>query len=259
MSDEPNNPGGQPPETPAKDASLKAAPEQWYKTGGFDEAHQKVLSKYATPEEAHKALVAAQPLIHSKVALPKEGASPEETAKARREILGKLGAPDQADAYKLDEILPAGIRANPHYGEYRDELGKILVEEGVMPGTLQKIFDVENKLAGILGQDYETAKTEGVKALKAKVGGGDSGWKTYKEQAAAAATKFGSEGLAKLVAEEENPALMAAMHELWSYSLREGTPHSAGESPKLPDSGNRPDMFSKEWYDRPQPDAVGAR
>lgn len=255
MPDEPNNPGGQPPETPPQDASLKATPEPWYHGKGYTEEQIKVLSKYPSGEEAHNALVAAQPLIHSKFTLPKDDAAPEEKAKARRAILGKLGAPDQADAYELDKILPEGIRNNPHYGEYRDELGKLLVAEGVMPETLHKIFDVESKLAGILGQEYETAKAEGVKALKTKVGGGDKEWGAYKEQAAAAATKFGSEALAKLVAEEENPALMAAMHELWNHALREGTGKPGGESPKLPDTGKAA-TFSDDWYKNPQPDAV---
>lgn len=253
MADEPKD-----PETPVvdpKDATLKATPEPWYKTGGFDESHQKVLSKYPTPEEAHKALVAAQPLIHGKITLPKDDATPEEKAKARREILGKLGAPDQPDAFKLDEILPEGIRANAHYAEYRDKLGKVLVEAGMMPETLKAIYDVEHELAGILGQDYEKAKTEGVKALRAKVPGGDEGWKGYKEQAALAATKYGSEALAQLIADEENPALMNAMHELWDHTLREGTTKPGGEVPQLRDTG-QPAMFSNEWYNRPQSEAA---
>jgi len=239
------------PTTPAPVPEKPAAPaEPWYKTGGFDEAHQKVLGKYATPEEAHKALVAAQPLIHSKVALPKEDASPEEKAKARRSILGKLGAPDTADAFELDKVLPESIRSNPHYGEYKDKLGALLVAEGVMPDTLKKLFDVENELAGILGKDYEASRTEGIKALQAKVGGGEAGWKTYKEQAQAAAVKFGSDALGKLVSSEENPALMAAMHELWHYALREGTALPGGETPKLPDTGKAA-PFSDAWYSKP--------
>jgi len=232
------------------DATLKAPMEPWYKTAAgyeVDETSAKVLGKYGSNADALKALVSAQPVLHEKVAFPKDDASPEDRAKAVRQILTRLGAPEKPDAYKLDESIPESIRANAHYGEYRDELGKVLVENGVLPDTFAKILALENKYAEVFSSDYKKSKDEGIKALKSQVG---EKWDEYKANAVLAATKFGSESLAGLIGAEENPALIAMAHELWDARLREGE-LKKGQPVPLPPAEPKLIPFSKEWYAKP--------
>lgn len=241
-------------DTATSDKTAAADQKPWHESPdyGFDESHRKVLSKYPDPAEALKALVAAQPLIHSRIVLPKEDATPEEKAKVRREILGKLGAPDQGDAYKLDEILPEGVRSNPGYATYKQKVEEVLLEGGYDPEHIKKLFDASNELGKVLEEDYEKSRKADLDALYGK-----DGWKTPEEQktnlanAAAAAKKYGSEALAKLIEDAENPALIAMAHALWDATMREGKARQTESANSA--KPQTPQALSDEFYAQPSP------
>ncbi len=84
---------------------------QDYDLGDMSEADLEILGRFETPEAAFKSIPEARKKIGAAVIVPGADTPPAELEQSHREILRKLGLPDEKGTYGLDSLVTDDLKA----------------------------------------------------------------------------------------------------------------------------------------------------
>ena len=129
-----------PPDDPPP-VDTGAVKKNWTESvDGWDTDTQKAMAKFATPQDAAKGYVELQKKQGTMISPPDPNAKPEEAAAKQRDILSKLGLPDESSGYEFK--YPAELDEKKHMGDReRAEFLTMAHQEGMLPNMVQGVIN----------------------------------------------------------------------------------------------------------------------
>ncbi len=135
--------------------------DHWTHDHSFDDASQKIFSKYGTQEEAFSAHVSLAQHLGNSITLPKDDATDAEKTTQIDKIYTKLGVPDNEAGYKFEmpKEIPTGMEPSAEAMTEFKKLGISLKLTDTQMAGLAK-FDMDKTIRNMEAGQAAQAKAK---------------------------------------------------------------------------------------------------